>query len=36
MEQGILLRVFNWAQEIVNKRKEEPMDGGKGDDEAEM
>jgi ribosomal protein L16/L10AE len=36
MEQGVLLRVFNRAQEVANKRKEEPMDGGEGDDEAEM
>ena len=31
-----LLRLFNRAQEIANERKERVMDGGEGDNEAEM
>ena len=36
MEDGVSLRVRNWAQEIANERKEWPMDGGGGYDEAEV
>ena len=34
--EGTLVKVFNRAQEIAKERKERSMDGGDGDDEAEM
>lgn len=34
--EGMLVRVFNQAQEIAKERKEWSMDEGDGDDEAEM
>ena len=34
--EGMLVRVFNQAQEIAKERKEQSMDEGDGDDEAEI
>ena len=34
--EAMLVQVFNRAQEIAKDRKERSMDGGDGDDEAEM
>ena len=34
--EGMLVKVFNQAQEIAKDRKEWSMDGGDNDDEAEM